>query len=464
MTEVLKERLRSLKINGLLDKTVLKISKTGLRELCGIAAVCYGILLFSLVSAMNLDIGYKVVVNNKNYGTVSSKVEAEFILNQAIMETSDSERAVELKNAGYYLNLTKSSSILNAEAVKTEIISDLDGLVFGYGISVDGNVVTALESEEEAKGLIDELLMSYKTETNEVSFVSKIEVAPARVRDSLLMDRAGAAAVLTGSREEPVVHTVEKGETFSQIAENYKISSEALMQNNSGIVPEKLQIGQKLNVTAPVPLVSVKTVEQITVTEKVPYEITEQQDSSMYKGIRKVLVSGIYGEKSVLYNVTKVNNIVTEKVKLDEAYISYPKNEVVAVGTKIRPKEAPTGKFIRPYYGAVTSRYGYRWGRNHNGIDYGGRTGDPVKAADGGTVTFAGWNSGGYGYMVIINHGNGKETYYAHLSSVGVKNGQKVAQGAVIGKLGNTGRSTGPHLHFEIRINGKPVNPAGYVG
>ena len=169
-------------------------------------------------------------------------------------------------------------------------------------------------------------------------------------------------------------------------------------------------------------------------------------------------------KKRVLYDVTKVNDIVSEKVKLDEAFISYPKSEVVAVGTKIRPKEAPTGKFIRPYYGSVTSRYGARWGRNHNGIDYGGRTGDPVKAADGGTVTFAGWNNGGYGYMVIINHGNGKETYYAHLNSVGVKKGQKVAQGSVIGRLGNTGRSTGPHLHFEIRINGRPVNPAGYVG
>ena len=464
MTEVLKERLRSLKINGLLDKTILKISKIGLRELCGIAAVSYGILLFSAVAVLNLDIGYKVVVNNKDYGTVASKKEAETALNEAILEASASEEAFELHEAGVYFNIAEKSKMASGELVKNEIVSDLDGLVFGYGIYVDGNEVAALTSEEEAESLVNELLNSYKTETNEVSFVNKIEVAGTRVRDSLLMDRASAAGILTGSREEAVVHTVCEGETFSQIAENYNISSETLMSNNSGIVPEKLQIGQKLTVTAPVPLVSVKTVEQITVTEKVPYEVTEQQDSSMYKGIRKVIKSGVQGEKNVVYNVTKVNNNIKEKTKVDEAYISYPVTEVVAVGTKIKPKETPTGKFIRPYYGSITSRYGSRWGRNHNGIDYGGSVGDPVKAADGGTVKFAGWNSGGYGNLVIINHGNGKETYYAHLSAVGVKAGQKVAQGAVIGKLGNTGRSTGPHLHFEIRINGRPVNPSGYVG
>lgn len=464
MTEVLKKRLRSLNINGLLDKTVFKISKIGLKEMCAVAAVSYGILIFSVASAMNLDIGYKIIVNDKSYGVVSSKKEAEDALSQAICEAEASEEAIELNNARYCFNIAKKESFLEADAVKNEIVSDLDGLVFGYGISVDGAVVAALNSKEEADSLVAELLNSYKTETNEVSFVDKVEVCEGRVRDSLLMTREKAAETLTGSREEAVIHTVAAGETFSQIAEKYNISSDDLIANNGSITPEKLQIGQQLTVTAPVPLVSVKTVERLEVTEKVPYEVTEQNDSSMYKGIRKVLTSGVYGQKNVVYNVTKVNNVETERTKIDEAYISYPVTEVVAVGTKVKPKEVPTGKFIRPYYGTITSRYGSRWGRNHNGIDYGGSVGDPIKAADGGTVTFAGWNSGGYGNLVIVNHGNGKETYYAHMSSVSVKVGQKVAQGTVVGKLGNTGRSTGPHLHFEIRINGKPVNPSGYVG
>lgn len=463
MTEVLKKRIRSLNLNGLLNKTILKISTIGLKELCGVSAVFYGILIFSAASAMNLDIGYKIVVNEKSYGCVSSKKEAETLLSEALCEAEASSEAIELNNARYCFNIAKKESFLEADTVKNKIVSDLDGLVFGYGISVDGNVIVALKNEDEAKSLVNEILNSYKTENNEVSFVNNVEISESRVRDSLLMTREAAAATLTGSKDEAVVHTVTEGETFSQIAEKYNISSETLMNNNSSIVPEKLQIGQQLTITASVPIISVKTIEQITVSEKVPYEVTEQNDSSLYKGIRKVLTSGVYGNKNVVYNITKVNNIETERTKIDEAYISYPVTEVVAVGTKVKPKETPTGNFIRPYYGTITSRYGSRWGRNHNGIDYGGSVGDPIKAADGGTVTFAGWNSGGYGNLVIISHGNGKETYYAHMSSVSVKAGQKVAQGAVVGKLGSTGRSTGPHLHFEIRINGNPVNPSGYV-
>lgn len=463
MIEVLTRRLRSLKTNELSDKTVQKISKLDLRKICGITAFLYGILLFSAVAVLDLDIGYKVVVNNKNYGTVASIEEAKTVISEAVNEVSASENAFSYNNSGYFFNITKKSNMLSGELIKNEIIADLDGLVFGYGIIVDGQVIAAMENEEEAKALVNELLMSYKTEANEVCFVNNVEVAGTRVRDSLIMNRENAVLAITGSRVEPVLHTVQAGETFSEIAERYSISSADLINNNGGITPEKLQIGQKLTVTAPIPLISVKSTEQITAVEKVPYEVTEQKDSSLYQGIRKVIKSGVYGQKNVVYNVTKVNNNVTEKTKIDEAFISYPTNEVVAVGTKAKPKKSATGNFIRPYYGSITSRFGSRWGRNHNGIDYGGRVGDPVKAADGGTVTFAGWNNGGYGYLIKINHGNGKETYYAHLSKVGVKVGQKVAQGEVIGKLGNTGRSTGPHLHFEIRVNGRAVNPSGYV-
>ena len=95
-------------------------------------------------------------------------------------------------------------------------------------------------------------------------------------------------------------------------------------------------------------------------------------------------------------------------------------------------------------------------------MDIGGTTGDPIKASDGGTVTYAGWN-GGYGKFIKIKHDNGYETYYGHLSAINVSVGQKVAQGQTIGKLGNTGRSTGPHLHFEIRKNGVPCDPLKYT-
>ena len=98
----------------------------------------------------------------------------------------------------------------------------------------------------------------------------------------------------------------------------------------------------------------------------------------------------------------------------------------------------------------------------HEGIDLAAPTGTPIKAADGGTVVSAGWHSN-YGYMIIIDHGANTRTLYAHCSKLNVSAGNKVYQGQVIGLVGNTGRSTGPHCHFEIHINGRTVNPANYV-
>lgn len=119
--------------------------------------------------------------------------------------------------------------------------------------------------------------------------------------------------------------------------------------------------------------------------------------------------------------------------------------------------------FVRPTSGVVTSRFGARWGRTHTGIDVGAPTGTPIKAAAGGTVIFSGWK-GTLGKLVVISHGNGVQTYYAHCSSLLVSSGQTVSAGQLIAKMGSTGRSTGPHLHFEIRLNGYAINPQSYIG
>ena len=142
-----------------------------------------------------------------------------------------------------------------------------------------------------------------------------------------------------------------------------------------------------------------------------------------------------------------------------------------ALTAKIQAAQAasPTGGgspsasgLIWPVLGPVTSPFGVRWGRMHEGIDIAAPTGTAIRAAAGGTVIHAGW-LGGYGNLVIIDHGNGIATAYGHQSSVAVGSGQAVAQGQTIGYVGSTGHSTGPHLHFEVRVNGAPVDPLGYL-
>ena len=98
----------------------------------------------------------------------------------------------------------------------------------------------------------------------------------------------------------------------------------------------------------------------------------------------------------------------------------------------------------------------------HEGIDIGAATGTPIYAAAGGTVIYAGWESG-YGNLTVIDHGNGLATAYGHQSQIAVSNGQTVSRGQLTGYVGSTGHSTGPHLHFEVRVNGTPVNPLSYL-
>ncbi|MGI8631573.1 MAG: peptidoglycan DD-metalloendopeptidase family protein [Solirubrobacterales bacterium] len=117
----------------------------------------------------------------------------------------------------------------------------------------------------------------------------------------------------------------------------------------------------------------------------------------------------------------------------------------------------------RPVNASIGSRFGPRGGRMHAGVDFPASTGTLVRAARSGTVRFAGWNSGGYGNLVVIDHAGGMETWYAHLSSVAVSPGQRVSSGSGIGRVGSTGRSTGPHLHFELRRRGEPLDPMPYL-
>ncbi len=144
-----------------------------------------------------------------------------------------------------------------------------------------------------------------------------------------------------------------------------------------------------------------------------------------------------------------------------------------AIGARIRAAQAQHGSsgatstpsaagLVWPVSGPITSPYGWRWGRMHQGIDIGASTGTPIHAAAAGTVIYCGWEQG-YGNFVVIDHGGNLATAYGHQSAIAVACGQTVAQGQVIGYVGCTGHCTGPHLHFEVRINGNPVDPMGYL-
>jgi murein DD-endopeptidase MepM/ murein hydrolase activator NlpD len=139
--------------------------------------------------------------------------------------------------------------------------------------------------------------------------------------------------------------------------------------------------------------------------------------------------------------------------------------QIRAAQARNAASETPTPSssgLIWPVSGPITSPFGWRWGRMHEGIDIGVGYGIPIHAAASGTIIYCGWESG-YGNLVVIDHGNNLATAYGHQASIAVGCGQQVSQGQTIGYVGCTGHCFGPHLHFEVRINGNPVDPLGYL-
>jgi murein DD-endopeptidase MepM/ murein hydrolase activator NlpD len=235
---------------------------------------------------------------------------------------------------------------------------------------------------------------------------------------------------------------------------------------NPNVNINKLSVGQVLNVKELIPRLSVRTVEHVTYTEPIPCPVQTKDDPTIYVGSSKIITKGVEGEAEVTANVTRVNGGEKERDVLESRTPTEPTTTIKAVGTKPKPKTASNGYYKWPCRGKITSYFGYRriFGSRsyHSGIDIAAPKGTAIKAADGGKVTFSG-TKGNYGKLVIITHDDGTQTYYGHCSSLLVSAGERVYQGQTIAKVGSTGRSTGNHCHFEVRIKGSSVNPLNYL-
>lgn len=196
-------------------------------------------------------------------------------------------------------------------------------------------------------------------------------------------------------------------------------------------------------------------------SEKViPFETQTTNDSSLYVGDSVTVNEGKEGSSMITSEVVYENGAQVSSRVISESVTLAPVTRVVRVGTKT--KDVLKEGLYEPLSGVVSSEFGKRWGRNHEGMDIAVPVGTPVKSAECGTVSFCG-DAGTYGKLVKIDHGGGVVTAYAHLSEINVSVGQAVKANTQIALSGNTGRSTGPHLHFEVVKGGVPLNPRTYI-
>ncbi len=351
--------------------------------------------------------------------------------------------------------------------------------VKGYEILANGIRVAFVQDKKTANDILENLKDKYikiqedardnEEETIEVvecyfeqdveikkSYLSVVKALPIEESDEQLQ------RIIKGNKQLKR-HVIEKGENFWLIAQGYGIPVETLINANPDLNPKTLQIGQVISLSVPRPLISVYTVIKQEYEDFVPFDVVYEDTKDMYQGEYRTKVSGVRGKKFVSANVYSLDGLEAGRIVLKEEITQDPVTQIVLRGTAPPPPKKGTGTFSRPVRGGyVTSGFGWRWGRKHQGIDIGVPTGTPVKAADGGVVVFSG-TKGGYGKCVIIDHGANLKTLYAHNSKLHVRKGDKVFKGQVIADSGNTGRSTGPHLHFEIRKNNVPVNPTKYL-
>ncbi len=366
------------------------------------------------------EIEFTIIENDISFESIVSQDE----LTACIYEKLD-KYITENKKTAYILKIGDYKAVL---ATKEEIMEVLDGVKEQYDIDDEFKISLIKEDGEEAVFFVElEKRNTDNPETVEVMAFSESQDEKTTVKNEI--------TDIFFNENIEICETYVFNEYISSAEE---VISDIINNNEN-------------------PALSVTVTEKSVYVEDFYAEAQYIEDDTMYEGESEIFKEASPGRHEVTVLITKENGEQVSTEIISETVITEPVAAVVKKGTKSLPD------YILPVSGAVkTSDFGERWGRMHNGVDLGVVTGTEVRASRAGTVTKAGWG-GAYGYCVFIDHGDGVETRYAHLSELNVSEGDYVSQGDVIALSGNTGRSTGPHLHFEIRINDEPINPEDYL-
>lgn len=434
----------------------------------GVAAIAI-ILMFVLVFTHKN--AYQVYVGETSVGIIKQKGLETDLYNTAVAQIETAEGTkIKVDEASVITSKPVRASkkdIVTTDYVVSEIKAKMNYTLQASVLSVDGKEIGIVKNEAEIKAVTDKILEGYKLENAEIvekTFVEEVKTTTRFVTKAEMITGDDLYNKLTQKTDTEKLYTVKQGDTLWAIANDNGLSLKEILKINPDITETSiLKLGQQLKLMVPKPLLSAKVVSQIKYTEPVPRSVVYETDETQYKTYKKTKQQGADGTKEVTAHVIYVNGYEEEREVVAENVVKEPLSDIIVTGTKALPAKAATGSFRRPLAGGTfSSGFGPRWGTFHYGIDLAAPRGTAIYASDGGTVTKAGW-SGALGYLVVINHGNGFETYYGHCSVINVKVGQKVAKSEKIAAVGSTGDSTGNHVHFEVHKNGTAYNPLNYI-
>lgn len=437
---------------------------TGASALVLIAAI----IAFSVSSSLTV---YSLSANGYQVGYIDkpSEINKTVVSITADLQTKIGIEAVAFDNTKVVV--TKASvhkndvEILSSAKLK-KILSDPSLYTANtWVIKIDGKSMMSGTSEADANGILDAVKKSYKADNTELisaTFKQNVTVSNEAAPLDLIMDPKEAAKLILNGTVSPKTYAVKDGDTMWDIAAKTGMKQAELALANPGFEPDKLKIGQTLNLFDKKPYVTVVTIEKVAENKPIKFKTVYENTGALYKGETKLKSAGVLGSESTEMEIVKENGVWKSTKVLGTKVISKPVTQVALKGTKSLSTYTGSGNLNWPVGGSISSGFGSRGSGRHTGLDIRMPNGSAIHAADDGVVISTRYD-GAYGNLIKLNHGKGVQTWYAHCKSFSASVGDIVKKGDVIAYVGITGRSTGYHLHFEVRMNGVPTNPLNHL-
>lgn len=373
---------------------------------------------------------------------------------------------------GYYLTLRKSLKEKITETgwwqllrLKQTVLYLITILALGFGIYNLTNHSMAIDTLPGENNLIyplvenefDNAPIDVPTDTADISasefstnnLPETNQFLLAQDQTTLLKPIVISTEPSTAARQSIETYLVQNGDTISSVAQKFDLNVSTLLWENGLSIRSMLRVGQKISILP---------------TDGISYTLKRGDTLAQIAKRYKINIDTIQDFNNLSDKLSYGKKIILPGARPITAPIEYRPPAQTNIASNLKPSRvsAPVSnsKFLWPTAARRISQY-YGW--RHTGVDIAGPIGTPLYAAEDGLVIKAGWNRGGYGYYIIIDHGNGLATLYGHASKLQVSVGEQVVRGQQIALMGSTGRSTGPHLHFEVRINSRVTNPLRYV-
>lgn len=335
----------------------------------------------------------------------------------------------------------------------------------GYGLYVNGKLVAASKDRQNIQETLNKKLDKEKANHPdwEVAFEENINVEHGIFELNQIKNAKEIEKIVNSKVTSYREYTVAEEDNVENLTQKLNMSKEEILKS-SNATDGNICAGDKIKIKEEKNLLNVKIFKTKTEEEETAFSTETVVDSSKEENYKQVTQEGKNGKNSVTYETRLLNNGQEETEQINVTIIEKPTNEKIIIGAS---KIENDGNLIWPvpFTKKITSPFGMRGRSMHKGIDISSRgiAGKDIIAAGSGTVELVSYSKKGYGNHLIINHGNGKKTLYAHCQSICVNQGSKIKKGETIAKVGTTGNSSGNHLHFEVRVNGAAQNPQKYV-